>query len=200
MHARPDGDDGDCMPYAPLITQHINAESHMQGLTLFHALGKLLYNKRVEPDNPAQPSGAASQPGGSEKQRPAGVSAPRSQPSGVSQPSGGSSRGSASQPAPAQHAFGGSAAHSSQSAAMSSAASQPNGNLHSSAPAWSASAQRAQQQQHSAAEPDVIYLTDDPADAPMATAAEPEPPDIDARCAFGSCARGMTSGMTVQCS
>jgi hypothetical protein len=142
----------------------------MQGLTLFHALGKLLYNKRLEPDDPAQPSGTGSQAavgGGRQTAAPAAAS---SQPAaGFSQPSDGARpRTSASQPT-----LGASASRAARPAPWPAATSNPAGP--------SASAPSHQLPQHSGAQQDAIDLTDDLADDLMADAIQPKPPDIDER-------------------
>jgi hypothetical protein len=145
----------------------------MQGLTLFHALGKLLYNKRVGADEPAQPSGTASQPAAGVAHQTAGAAAMSSQPPAVfGQPFGGiSSRSSASQPA-----LGASVPYASLSAHRDAATSNHAG---LSGPAASAPLQQPSQQ--SAAQLDVIDLTAGLADEPMADAAKPKLPDVDGR-------------------
>ena len=160
------------MPYMQVM--HVDtARMCMQGLTLFHALGKLLYNKRLEPDDPAQPSGVGSQAAAGGARQPAAPAAASSQPAaGVSQPCDAARpRVSASQPvlgAPTPRA----ACHAHLPAASSNPAG-PRGP--------SASAPLHQPQQQSGAQQDAIDLTDDLADGLMADAIQPKPPDIDER-------------------
>ena len=150
--------------------------AHMQGLTLFHALGKLLYNKRVEEDDPAQPSGTASQPAAGGAHQGAGAVAVYSQPpAAFSQPCGGvSARSTASQPAL------GTSVPSAPLHAHCIAVTSSHAGL--SGPA--ATAAQHQQPQRTAAQLDVIDLTDGLADEHMADAVEPKPPDTDGRYAI----------------
>lgn len=163
--------------HANCHTQHLMRRNTtlmcMQGLTLFHALGKLLYNKRVEPDDAAQPSGTGAQAAAGWARQTAAPAAASSQPAaGVSQPPDGARpRASASQPT-----LGATAARAACPAHWPAASSHPAGPCEPSA-----SAPIHQPPQHSEAQQDAIDLTDDLADDFMADAIQPKPPDIDER-------------------
>ena len=145
----------------------------VQGLTLFHALGKLLYNKRLEPADTAQPSGMGSHAAAGGTRQTAVPAAASSQPAaGYSQPPDGvRPRTSASQPT-----IGAAAPRAACYAPWPAASSNPAG-------PWgpSASAPSHQPPQQSDAQQDAIDLTDDLDDDLMADAIQPKPPDIDKR-------------------
>lgn len=149
-----------------------SATMYMQGLTLFHALGKLLYNKRLEPDDAAQPSGMGSQAAAGGAQRSAPPAAASSQPAAsFSQPPAGARpRTSASQPT-----LGATAPRAACFAPWAAAGSNPAG-------PWgpSASAPRHQPPQQLEPQQGAIDLTD-VLDDLTADAIQPKPPDIDER-------------------